>query len=129
MAAMPSGEPCRGVIFVVDDDEGIRESLADVLQDEGYVVVTAIDGQDALDKLRAHQPMPCVILLDLMMPVMSGQQFYAEQQRDPALASIPVVILSADTNLKQKAASLGGEYLQKPVQLERILDAVDRLCA
>lgn len=121
--------PCQRIILVVDDDAGIRESLADVLKDEGYEVVTAMDGQDALLKLRAFGAIPCVILLDLMMPVMSGPQFYAEQQRDPALASIPVVIISADANVKQKAASLGGEYIPKPVRVDQVLDAVNRHCA
>jgi CheY-like chemotaxis protein len=121
--------PCQRIIFVVDDDAGIRDALADVLKDEGYDVVTAVDGQDALMKLRAFRVVPCVILLDLMMPVMSGPQFYAEQQRDPTLASIPVVVISADANVKQKAAPLGGEYLPKPVRIEQVLSAVDRHCA
>lgn len=125
---MQQGESCGRVVLVVDDDAGIRESLADVLRDEGYQVVTAVDGQDALSKLREHRPMPCLILLDLMMPVMSGPQFYAEQQRDPALASIPVVIISADVNVKQKAASLGGKYISKPVEIEKVLDVVVRHC-
>ena len=126
---MQQGESCGRVVLVVDDDAGIRDSLADVLRDEGYQVVTAVDGQDALSKLRTHRPTPCLILLDLMMPVMSGPQFYAEQQRDPALASIPVVIISADVNVKEKAASLGGKYISKPVEIEKVLDVVVRHCA
>lgn len=117
------------MIFVVDDDPGIRDSLADVLRDEGYDVTTAVDGQDALNKLRTLRKVPCVILLDLMMPVMSGPQFYAEQQRDPALSSIPVVVISADGRIKQTAASLGGEYIAKPVRIEQVLDAIGRHCA
>jgi CheY-like chemotaxis protein len=126
---MQSPQRCSRIIFVVDDDPGIRESLADVLEDEGYTVVTAVDGREALAKLRGQGPVPCVILLDLMMPVMNGAQFYAEQQRDPALASIPVVVISADDNIRQKAAALGGQYISKPVQIEQVLDAIDRHCA
>ena len=116
-------------VLVVDDDQDIRESLADVLKDEGYQVVTAVDGRDALVKLRAPGRVPCVILLDLMMPVMSGLQFHAEKQRDPRLSSIPVVVVSADGNIRQKAASLGSEYIGKPVRIEQVLDAVQRHCA
>ena len=126
---MGGSGPCRRMIFVVDDDPGIRDSLADVLRDEGYEVATAADGRDALNKLRTLRKVPCVILLDLMMPVMSGSQFYAEQQRDPALSSIPVVVISADGSIRQKAASLGGEYIAKPLQVEQVLDAVGRHCA
>jgi CheY-like chemotaxis protein len=121
---------CERVVLVVDDDPSIRETLADLLSDEGYSVVTAINGVEALDKLRAPaQVRPCVILLDLMMPLMNGQQFYAEQQRDAALASIPIVVISADRGVKQKAADFGGEYLAKPVRIEAVLQVIDRHCS
>jgi CheY-like chemotaxis protein len=126
---MTEQEPCERVVLVVDDDAAIRESLANVLGDEGYSVITAANGVDALAKLRAQVPSrPCVILLDLMMPVMNGQQFYAEQQLDPQLASIPVVVISADSNVKQKALHFGGEYLAKPVRVETVLGVVERHC-
>src|SRR5437764_280073 len=64
---------CERVVLVVDDDPGIREALADLLGEEGYRVVTAMNGVEALDKLREpSQARPCVILLDLMMPFMNG---------------------------------------------------------
>jgi CheY-like chemotaxis protein len=116
-------------VYVVDDDPGIREALASVLEDEGYVVLAAVDGRDALDQLRNGHDVPCVIFLDLMMPVMSGQQFYAEQQRDPSLAQIPVVLISADGNLRQTAQSFGSEYLAKPVKVDAVLDAAARHCS
>lgn len=120
---------CPHLILVVDDDAGIRDSLADLLDDEGYQVVTASDGRDGLAKLRQlNASRPCVILLDLMMPVMNGPQFYAEQQRDPQLASIPVVVISADANVRAKAQQFGGEYLAKPVRIEQVLDVVQRHC-
>src|SRR2546423_10696788 len=98
------------VLLVVDDDPGIRESLAELLHDEGYVVLTAINGQDALARLRTSGDRPCVILLDLMMPVMSGSEFYTEMRNDPALADIPVVIISADGGGRIKPQSMGGEF-------------------
>lgn len=121
---------CERVVFVVDDDPSIRETLADLLAEEGYHVVTAMNGAEALDKLRTpSQARPCVILLDLMMPFMNGQQFYAEQQRDAQLASIPIVVISADGGVKQKAVSFGGEYLAKPVRIEAVLQVIDRHCS
>ncbi|HZS36216.1 MAG TPA: response regulator [Polyangia bacterium] len=121
---------CPRIVLIVDDDNAIRDTLADFLGEEGYQVVTAADGQDALTKLRQLSgSKPCVILLDLMMPIMSGAQFYSEQQRDPALAEIPVVVISADGNVQQKARLFGGEYLAKPIRIETVLGAVERHCA
>jgi CheY-like chemotaxis protein len=123
-------QPCSRLVLIVDDDSAIRETLADLLGEEGYRVITAANGADALQKLRAPERIrPCVILLDLMMPVMSGQQFYSHHQQDPELASIPVVVISADRNVKQKAASFGGEYLAKPIRIETVLGALERHCA
>jgi CheY-like chemotaxis protein len=125
-----AGTDCGRRILVVDDDASIRESLADLLDDEGYRVKTATNGAEALTLLRLPGGFrPCLILLDLMMPVMNGHEFYVEQQSDPALADIPIVVISADGNLARKASAFGGEYLSKPVRLETVLDLVDRLCA
>jgi CheY-like chemotaxis protein len=63
------------------------------------------------------------------MPVMSGPELYAEQQADPQLAPIPVVVISADGNVQKKAQPLGGQYLAKPVKIDTVLDTVDRFCA
>lgn len=121
---------CAKTIFVVDDDKAIRETLADLLQDEGYTVVTATNGQDALQKLRADPSRrPCVIILDLMMPVMNGADFYSAQQRDPDLSSIPVVVTSADGHVSVKSKPFGGEYLAKPIRFETVLDMIERHCA
>jgi CheY-like chemotaxis protein len=117
------------VLLVVDDDAAIRETLADLLRDEGYVVVTASNGQEALDRLHESGDPPCLIILDLMMPIMSGDEFYREKQADPQLADIPVVVISADHNLPRKATKFGGEYLAKPVKLDVVIDTVERHCA
>jgi CheY-like chemotaxis protein len=116
------------LLLVVDDDPGIRESLADLLNDEGYVVMTAVNGQDALTRLRASDNLPCVILLDLMMPIMSGAEFYDEMRNDPALAEIPVVIISADGNARRKVQAMGGEFIPKPVRIETVISAVENHC-
>src|SRR5687767_10378202 len=76
-------------ILIVDDDAGMREMLALFLEDEGYRCENATNGLDALSRLRSSAAPPCVILLDLNMPVMTGWEFRQEQQRDSALAGIP----------------------------------------
>ena len=78
---MATSGPCGGIL-VVDDDPDIRDSLREVLEDEGYEVACVGNGREALDHLKTANPRPCVILLDLMMPVMDGWQFRKEQKQD-----------------------------------------------
>jgi CheY-like chemotaxis protein len=117
----------RGVL-VVEDDPDIQDVLRLALETAGYPVSTADNGVEAMRQLQAATP-PCLILLDLMMPVMDGWQFRAAQQRDPALAGIPVVVISADGRVPQKAASIGAAgYLGKPVDFDRLVEVVRRYC-
>jgi PAS domain S-box-containing protein len=117
----------RGVMLV-DDDAMIRESFAEVLADEGYRVVTAADGAEALRRLRTGA-LPRVIFLDLMMPAMDGPTFRAEQTRDPTLAAIPVVVMSAAGDVAKRSVALGAaETLRKPVRYEALLALVERFC-
>ncbi len=109
-------------VLVVDDDRDIRELLVELLASEGYEVASAADGRRALAEARAHRP--DVILLDLMMPVMSGWEFRQEQLRDPGLADIPVVVVTAF-----EESIDGTELLRKPFLVEDVLDAVQRLAA
>jgi len=122
-----TAEGHRGkTILVVEDDAATREALAMILGAEGFAVVGAANGQEALGRLRSDVR-PDLILLDLMMPVMDGWQFRREQLKDPALAAIPIVVLSADGNVQQKAASLQTpEYLQKPVDADNLLEVIRR---
>ena len=70
-------------VLVVEDEEMIRDSLVEILADSGYDAIAAVDGRDALDKLRTGSPRPCLILLDLMMPIMDGWSFREQQRSDP----------------------------------------------
>jgi two-component system chemotaxis response regulator CheY len=120
---------CKTVL-VVDDDRDIRDVLTDALEAEGYRVITAPDGQEALDWLRASTVRPCVILLDLMMPRMDGLQFRTEQLNEPSFAAVPVIVLSADPSVIATAKSLNfAGSLRKPVPLEALLAAVHAHCA
>jgi CheY-like chemotaxis protein len=111
-------------VLIIEDDAGVRESLAEVLRDEGYEVHLAADGAAALRALAA-EPLPSLILLDLMMPGMSGFDFRAHQQKDPRLSHIPVILISARPDLPKQARELGAQdFLPKPMSFEALLHAV-----
>lgn len=113
-------------VLIVEDDAAVGTSLLEALREEGYAADWVTNGRDALAYLRAR-PAPRLILLDLMMPVMDGQEFRAEQLRDPALAGIPVVVLSGDGRAPEKASGLNADgFLRKPVTLETLLALVER---
>lgn len=115
-------------VLIVDDDDGLRAVIELVLEAEGYGVVSAMDGAQALGWLR-RGVRPCLILLDLMMPGMNGWEFREAQRQDPALAEIPVVVLSGDGNLIEKAADLSVHgLLKKPVEIDVLIDTVARFC-
>lgn len=108
-------------ILIIEDCDEIRVDLAELLRDEGYEVVTARHGGEALALLDAG-PAPSLILLDLMMPVMDGWQFRKEQLRKPKLAPIPVVLLTGSNNAQQHARDLNAVgCVQKPFDLGQLL--------
>jgi CheY-like chemotaxis protein len=115
-------------ILVVDDDLDLRETLMSVLEDAGYDVIGAENGVEALAVLRGAGPAPCLIFLDLMMPVMDGATFRGEQLADPMLASIPVVVISAYQDVASHAARLAAEHLAKPIGYAAINACARRFC-
>ena len=108
-------------VMVVEDDATIRELVMQVLTFEGFMAVGAGDGREALRRLKEGHVRPEVILLDLMMPVMDGWHFRAEQLKDPALAQIPVVVMSA---VADEMPAEG--HVSKPFGVDALLDAVSR---
>lgn len=118
-----------GLILIVEDDFYIREDLADILRNEGYEILTASNGQEACDRLRSQRALPDVILLDLMMPIMDGWQFRAEQLKDASLAEIPVIVLSGAADIRKEAAALGAAgYASKPFKLDALVGTIRRTC-
>ena len=113
-------------LVIVDDDDDLRSTLAHLLTAEGYKVAAFGDGRTALAALQNGQR-PFLILLDLMMPGMSGWEFRAAQLEHAALASIPVVVVTAARMLNDHQQALSGvEILRKPFDLEVLLALVDR---
>jgi CheY-like chemotaxis protein len=116
----------RGTILLVEDDEDILQVVADALSAEGHRVVPTSNGREALEYLN-RAPRPCLILLDLAMPIMDGWRFLEELKARPALAEVPVVLLSANGRLAQAAEALRvAAYLQKPLQREHLLSVIEK---
>lgn len=113
-------------ILLVEDDPDVRESVQSLLEEEGYTVEPAQNGREALERVAASGVDPCLILLDLMMPVMNGAEFLAAFRSRHA-SHVPVVILSA---WPREAAGAGGEcdYLPKPLSIETLLATVEKHC-
>jgi CheY-like chemotaxis protein len=117
----------KGFVLLVEDDESMRDDLAYLIQKRGYNVETAADGEEALEKLRARDG-ACVIILDLMMPVMDGWQTRAELLKDQDLAHIPVILLSgiADSRLASTLSAV--DYVTKPIDFDKLYRLVDVHC-
>lgn len=114
-------------VMIVDDDVDIRETIADLLEARGFRVLAAGDGAAAMAELR-RGARPCVILLDLMMPGLTGESFRALQLADAALADIPVVLLSGARAVDEVARRMGVEALAKPLELAELVSTVGRFC-
>jgi CheY-like chemotaxis protein len=116
-------------VLVVEDDTDLRESLSQALRDHGYGVTPATNGQEALDMLRAGAR-PSVILLDLMMPELNGWQLRAALRRDPGLARIPQVVISAYLDETEQAvlALPPDDCLRKPFHIRILINAIERHC-
>jgi len=119
MAGLPTGSERAGIL-VVDDDDDIRESLAWLLEDEGYRVDAAANGRDALVVL-ARIPLPSVALVDLRMPVMDGVELIERLRADPRYASLPVIVFSAASTVAPPA---GVSLLRKPIPTGELLTAL-----
>lgn len=99
-----------------------------ILEEEGFSVATASNGREALDHLHSGWR-PCLILLDLKMPVMNGPQFRAEQQRDMELRTIPVAVISAHVTREVRAEVQADSFLSKPLDYDLLIQTVTRYCA
>jgi CheY-like chemotaxis protein len=115
-------------VLIVDDDPSSLKALRDVLELAGHQVACAQNGRQALERLRENEDY-CVILLDIMMPVMNGYEFRDAQLEDPRLASIPIIVVTADGRAREKARQLGSrEFFVKPLSPPALLQAIRGHC-
>lgn len=115
--------PC---VLIVEDDDDVREFMDLLISTSGYETMSARDGHEALQLIRARRP--CVILLDLQMPRMDGWQFRERQLEDPALARIPVVCITAYYDPRDVSRKLGVRCLLKPADFPAVLQEVRSAC-
>ena len=113
------------MILLVDDEPDVREVLSLLLEREGYMVMQAGNGQEALEKLKHVARLPLVIVLDLTMPVLDGRGFLAQRARDHLLANIPVIVISGSR--PDEGIADVEVFLQKPVEMIRLLESISHI--
>ncbi len=123
---MPQPSVTHCPVLIVEDDDDLREMMAQLLSLEGFQTAAVANGQEALEYLQLGVA-PDLILLDMMMPVMDGWEFRRLQKADPAMARVPVIVLSA---LDQgRIADISAEaILKKPLDFDRLLELVRSYC-
>ncbi len=125
-ALLRAPDPSTRTVLVVDDDDDLRETVREILEDEGYRVETAANGREALRRLLGEEP-PRVLVLDLMMPVMDGWQILEELDRNASLSWIPVVVISAsNARLSGVRAPRVHEFMSKPLDYHKLVTTIDR---
>ncbi|HEX4336521.1 MAG TPA: response regulator [Polyangiaceae bacterium] len=110
-------------VLIVDDDADIRDTLKELCEDEGYDVATAANGADAM-RILTGAILPCVVILDLIMPIMTGNEVFAAMQQEPRLARVPVIVSTSDPS----RAPSGVLIMKKPIDIDRLLGAIRRYC-
>jgi CheY-like chemotaxis protein len=117
-------------ILIIDDDQGIRDALSELLEMEGYLVALAGNGSEGLRVLRQMESPPDLILLDFMMPSMDGFQFREMQVAERLHPRVPVVLMSADCHVEEKQVRGGMmDHLRKPMDISDVINMVKKHCA
>ncbi len=116
----------KKVILLLEDDIDIQEAIRGILEEEGYEIKSTVNGKEGLQFLSFAERIPDLILLDLMMPEMNGYEFRLRQLRDPKIASIPTVVLSARNQIEDVEKLSFNEYVKKPLDLITLIDVVNR---
>jgi CheY-like chemotaxis protein len=111
-------------VLVVEDDPDIRDAVVEVLRLHGFSPWEAVNGRDGLEKLQ-RMPRPCIVLLDMMMPVLDGRAFLDQLRNDVTFIALPVVVVSAGKSDGNEKAS---EWIRKPFHVDELVDVVSRYC-
>ena len=115
-------EPTAGYVLLVDDEEDIRDTLRELFEMKGYRAETAANGAEALEHLATAKP--CVVVLDLVMPVMDGHALLEKMRADPALADVPVVVSTSAPRLAPRDVPV----VPKPIDIAKMVEWVERYC-
>ncbi|MGH9372108.1 MAG: response regulator [Vicinamibacterales bacterium] len=115
--------PC---VLIVEDDDDIREMMGLLLRSHGYETMSAANGLEALEQMRERRP--CIVLLDIHMPLVSGWEFRQRQLEDPALASVPVVCITALFDPEDVVRKMGIPCLAKPPDFPSVIHEVEAAC-
>jgi two-component system, chemotaxis family, chemotaxis protein CheY len=119
----------KPIVLVVEDDPDALDAITEVLEDAGYDALRAANGLEALGQLRGNDGRCSLILLDLLMPVMNGWDFRRKQQATPAIADIPVLLMSAGAHMAMVSGELNAAgYVVKPVEISDLLAVVQQHC-
>ena len=116
-------------VLIVEDDVDTRDALHELLRAEGFDILTAENGFEAIQKCLSHDDTPCVIVLDDRMPLMNGLEFLAHRERNPRLAGIPVVFISGDPETLRQVAERGAMTFRKPFAVDAFIESVREHCA
>jgi len=124
----------KGNVLIVEDDEPVRNLIATILDASGFCAIAAEDGLEALHVLRTVRrqspEIPCLVLLDLALPRLSGREFRRAQLADPNVAQVPVAVISGAADLEARAEGLGAvATISKPIDVDRLMDVVQRHCS
>jgi len=127
-------EAVAGNVLIVEDDPEVREMVRELLATAGFHTIAAPDGLEALHLLRAvrHRApdAPCLVLLDLKMPRLGGNEFRRAQLGDPTVANVPIAVMSGADDLEQRGAAMGAvAILAKPLDVDVLMEVVKRYCA
>jgi CheY-like chemotaxis protein len=125
LLSLSAMKPC---VLVVDDDADIRETLEIIFEANGYGVAKASNGQEALDLLATMPDRPCLILLDLMMPVLDGWSFFEAAQKNIDLANIPVVAITAFSDVEKVKPVPIKRILKKPLDVPQLVSVIKEYC-
>ena len=117
------------LVLLVEDDDDIRDTLSAILQARGFRVIAARHGREAIDRVRARGARPACVVLDLMMPVMDGEAFLAEQPNEPLLANVPVIIVTAQLQHPPSVPDQVRAIVMKPIRVADVLDAIHHACS
>ena len=114
-------------ILLIEDANELLQLLKSILEMKGFRILSANNGEDALELLRNNPELPDLILLDMMMPIMSGQQFMEKKNQDLRIAAIPVVLLTAHKDALEAKSKLGArDFIKKPVELDEVFEVINR---